>query len=134
MSLDFGNLGDDIAAREDAGRTIHLRSATGELEYWPDGKTPITLTVVGTYSKKYREAKRTVQKRYQKRREVDVDEFTQEIAALCITAWSIPLGEGPTPLTKENALKLLQRAPWVAEQVAEAMGDHEGFSGAASPS
>jgi hypothetical protein len=51
-----------------------------------------------------------------------------ELVAASIIAWEGFTANGqPYQLTKENAIALLDKAPWIREQVEEAMGDHASF-------
>jgi hypothetical protein len=58
-----------------------------------------------------------------------------ELIAASIIEWEGFTAEGqPYPFTKENAIALLDNAPWIREQVEEAMGDHAAFFPKASAS
>ena len=114
-----------VAEREEEGIVIDVRDASGEVE------PGVTITVVGTYSQTYRKAQNANRDKWLKQRRMDGDaleERSLETTAKCIKAWTGFTSEGkPFPYTKENAIALLSGAPWIREQVEEAMNDHAGF-------
>lgn len=124
-----------IAEREDEGTTVHVRGADSEQLYFQDGaeRKPVTLLVAGTYSKIYR---RTIDSQREKllkqrRSSLSSEQIARqqlEAIAACILGWEgIFNGDQALPLNKENAITLLESAPWVREQVEEAMNDHAAF-------
>lgn len=122
-----------VEQREDEGTVVHIRDAAGEKQYQDDGTTPVTITVVGTYSKRYRrlaEANRDKMLK-QRRTQLDgeqLDEQSLETVAGCILGWDGFTADGaPFPFTKANAVTLLKAAPWMREQVEAAMNDHAAF-------
>lgn len=128
------NAGKSVAQREDEGTTIHLRDETNEKQYADEAKTqPVTITVVGTYSSRYRrlsDANRDKMLK-QRRTQLDGDQLEEqglELQAGCILGWDGITANGePFPYTKANAVALLRAAPWVREQVEAAMNDHASF-------
>lgn len=120
-----------VAEREEEGTVVHLADETGTLMY--ENLKPVTITVVGTYSKTYRRvqnenrAKALKQRRSQLTPE-QIDAKANEAVAGCIKGWEGFLSDGkPFPFTRENAIALFEQAPWIREQVEEAMGDHAAF-------
>lgn len=129
-----------VAAREDDGIVLELRDERGEpMTYGPDAK-PVTVKVAGTYSNHYRRAQERQRDRMMKsaRGRLNGDVLQQnllDLTASCVLAWEgIFDGETPVPCTKDNAVLLLEVAPWLREQIEEAMSDHQGFSKTSSPS
>jgi hypothetical protein len=120
-----------VAEREDEGVAVHLYDEKGDLMY--EDKKPVTITVVGTYSKTYRRVQNEQRLKNLKGRRTQltpegIDQKANEAIARCVTAWSGFTSEGkPFPYTEENAVALFQAAPWIREQVEEAMGDHAAF-------
>jgi len=121
-----------VTDREDDGIVVELNDEKNEPAFGPDGKTRVTVTVAGTYSKRYRLAQVANRKTLRKRRfAVDddtVDDLARAQTAACIIAWDGFMKDGqPYPLTRENALYVLLHMPWVREQIENAMTDHEAF-------
>jgi len=63
MGLDLAGA-PDVAEREEQGVTVTLIDDTGEAMM--EGGLPVTMTVVGTYSKTYRTAKAATERKFQK--------------------------------------------------------------------
>lgn len=132
----------EVAEREESGTTFQVNDEKGEPDFNGEGdsKTPVTITVVGTYSRTFRRARERQREKNLKRgrgaltAEMLAKQET-EVLADCILGWEGFTSEGkPFPYTKENAILLLESAQWIREQVEEAMGDHQGFSTAPSRS
>jgi hypothetical protein len=127
------------AAAEDEGTLVAIRDASGEPELQPNGD-PVTITVAGTYSSRYRRAMDNQRERLLKQRRTSLtgeglNRQQLELIAASIIEWEGFTAEGqPYPFTKENAIALLDNAPWIREQVEEAMGDHAAFFPKASAS
>lgn len=124
----------DVGQREEEGTLVTVKSVTGEVQYYGEGeaKKPVTIRVVGTFSKTYRRANFALRERVRKFRTMRTSEQQDlhaiELIADCILGWEgITNGDQPFPFTRENAIALLQAAPWVREDVEAAMGDHQGF-------
>lgn len=120
-----------VAEREDQGSTVHLVDETGEPMF--EGGKPVTITVVGTYSKMYRRVQNEQRIRNLKGRRTQptpdiIDARANEAIAGCVLAWEGFTSEGkPFPYTRENAAILFAQAPWIRDQVEEAMSDHASF-------
>lgn len=121
----------DVAQREDEGNKVHLTDEAGELMY--EDKKPVTITVVGTYSKTYRRVQNEQRLKVLKGRRVQltpdaVDAKANEALAACVLGWEGFTSEGkPFPYSRDNAAALFAQAPWIREQVEEAMSDHASF-------
>lgn len=131
--MDILNTGKTVAQREDEGTVVAIRDEAGEKMYQDDGVTPVTITVVGTYSGRYRRLIEGNNDRAWKRAgRMDAEESRKaslETIAGCILAWDgFTSGGQPFPLTKANACLLLDQCPWIREQVEKAMTDHSLFS------
>jgi hypothetical protein len=128
----------EVTAREDAGITVHIRGADGEPAY--QGDRPVTIRIAGTYSQVYRKTQDQQTRRLLKQRSRDLspEQLTAnrvELVAASILGWEGFTNKGEAyPCTRENAVALLTRAPWIREQLEEAQQDHAGFSGRASAS
>lgn len=138
--IDLSTVG-DVAAREDAGQVVHLRDAGGEPIYTGEKQDqPVTITVAGTYSTRFRRAQDQLQQRMLKKRQRDltpelVTANRIELVAAAILEWQGISDKGqPLPCTKDNAIRLLTAAPWIREQLEEAQQDHAGFTRTASRS
>lgn len=132
----------DVATREDEGVVVHVEEATGELAFYQNGtgQSPVTITVAGTYSHRYRRAMEHQRQRVFRgsRRRVDPEAAYQQaldLVAACVISWDGFTNNGqPFACTRENAVALFERAPWILRQVEDAMEDHQGFFKRASPS
>ena len=124
-------------AREDEGIVVHITNSKGEPMHFGDGQ-PVTVTVAGTYSKRYRDAERERVDRRFKGRQPNIETIRRdalEITADCVLAWSGFFDNGkPLDCIRSNVVKVLDGVPWVREQVEKAMEDHAGFSRASSAS
>lgn len=139
--MDIKSQAKQVEQREDAGFTVHIRDELGEKLYQDDEQTkPVTITVVGTYSRTYRRTIEAQRDRNIKQRKfnLDGDELLQqalELEAACIRDWDGFTDDGaPVPYTKANAVALLRQYPWIREQVNAAMNDHAAFFQQPSPS
>jgi hypothetical protein len=137
MGIDLAKAG-TVKAREDEGQVVHIRDETGDLAF--EGETPVTVKIQGSYSAAYRRVEDEQLRRQIKRRLATVtpDQLTAnrvELVAACILDWSgFTDGGRPFPCTRENATRLLEVAPWVLNQLAEAQQDHASFFGSRSAS
>lgn len=139
--MEIGNA-KQVTDREDEGNTIEINDENDEPQFYPEGASeedgkPVTITVAGTYSKRFRRAREKRRSKNEKRqgRLSDEEKNRQEVevAAACIMAWEgFTQGGKPYELTEKNAIDLLLAMPWVYEQVLVAMNDHQGFSTARS--
>lgn len=124
----------DVSQREDEGTLVPVKSVTGEVQFYGEGeaKKPVTIRVVGTYSKTWRRANHALRERLRKFRTTRTIEQQEqhaiELIADCILGWEgITSGDQPFPFTRDNAIALLTTCQWVREDVEAAMGDHAGF-------
>ncbi len=128
----------DLSEQEEQGTLVHIADATGKKMY--DVGQPVTMTVVGTYSRTYRRVSASQRDRLlQLRRSKVSDELLtkneHELVASCVTAWSgFKSKDQPIPFSKENVISVLQRFPYVLEQLREEMGDRENFTARSSTS
>lgn len=138
----------DVSA-EDAGTTIHLRDIAGEpMMYGGEeialeggereivGAKPVTLTIAGSYSARFKKAEQafTAKIGKEKRAGATVSEIMArralELTAACVIAWDGITYDGtvPVPLSKENAEAVFTEARWIFDQAFEASNDHASFS------
>jgi len=123
--MEIGN-SRSVAEREEEGNEIEVRDVARVVE---EG---VTITVVGTYSATYRKAQNQNRDKFLKQRgNVDsemIEKQSVETTARCIKAWRGFTSNGVDfPCNRENAIAMLTNAPWIREQVEEAMNDHAGF-------
>jgi len=139
-----------VAAREDEGNTFHVRDENDELLFHrPPGSDPkaeplpVTITMAGTYSQKYRKARAAQMTKTLKRGRSGVVKLTGELleeqrddlVATCALAWDgFYSGVRPVPCQKQHVLEHMQAMPWIRDQAEEAMNDHEGFTRTSSSS
>jgi hypothetical protein len=134
------------ASLEDEGRPVPIHTRDEKpATYVKDGKElPVTITIVGSYSDRYRRKYNAQRKQMLAARRTEVsdkvDPLQVELVAHCIKSW-----EGledhdasgnvvPFPFTEANAIALLTACPWVRQELEVAMGDHAGFSKSSSSS
>lgn len=122
------------AAAEDQGTVVHVQDRTGAPMWWgEDDVEPVTITIAGRYSAKYRRAEENIRKRPIKRGKLTQDTFyeenTEKVVA-CTISWSgfLDKQKNPLPMTRENLMALYQGCPWVLDQVSEAMNDPGNFT------
>jgi hypothetical protein len=128
----------DLGEVEERGVTVHIRNARGEKMY--DAGQPVTMTVLGTYSKTYRRlatAQRDQLLR-QRRSTLSAEQLESQDVALvasCVTAWQGFKASGqPIPLAKAAVIKVFTKFPFVLEQVKEEMSARENFTERSSES
>ena len=133
-------IAEDVTASEDAGTVLPLRDAAGDLmTYGPDAR-PVTLTIAGSYSQRYRDAEKAFGVRVNKLRSRGADDEIGKLmakravalAGACVLAWDgffVDANE-TTPLacTPDNAEAVFNAAPWLFDQALGRMFDHAGFS------
>ena len=128
-----------IVANEDDGATIQLRDIEDELMHYrmssEDEWKPVTITVVGTYSKRYKRAQdhqTTLAVKGGRRVKVTGDKLRtqrENLAAHCIIAWDGFFdANGSVDCTPENILDAFEKYPFILEQAEAAMDDHANFS------
>jgi hypothetical protein len=136
--MDIGK-GNEVEQREEQGTIVQLKDENGELQFYPEGaerkdQKPVTVTVVGTYSKTFRKARKDQRDKNLKRGRVGLKAQETEVIAKCILGWEgLTFNGQDFRYTDENKVLLLG-VPWIREQIEEAMGDHQGFSTARSQS
>lgn len=136
--MNITKTGKTVAQREDEGTTIHVRDENNEKMYQnAEQTTPVTITVVGTYSSRYRRLmEATGDRAWKKAGRMEAEDNRKsalEIVAGCILEWDgFTTGdekfEVPYTYSKANAVVLLDQCPWIREQVEKAMSDHALFS------
>lgn len=121
-----------VADAEDEGQTFHVHDEHGDPLYYADQK-PVTMTMAGTYSRRYRRAEEAMTNRRLKRRRrsLSAEEVRRDqlhLTASCALDWE-GFFQGGTPIecTKDNAVKVLEVAPWIRDQAEQVMEDHAGF-------
>jgi hypothetical protein len=124
-----------VAEKEDEGVEFHVRGPAGEPLYYQGD--PVTIRVAGTYSNVYRKAEEAFERRKWKA-SFSTDQYARArrhaVDARCILAWHGFVSAGqPVELTHEMAIKAVD-TPWLYQQIASAMTDHEGFFGPPSES
>jgi hypothetical protein len=118
------------AAVEDEGTVVVILDREGK-PYGSD-EAPVTITVAGRYSSRYRKAEAAINRRPVRHKkathETYLDEAKEKVIA-CTISWA---GFVPAEFTRENLTALYEGCPWVLDQVAEAMNDAANFSKPAS--
>lgn len=119
----------DLAAAAEAGATLTLRHPiTGDV-FDP----PVTITVLGLESKKFRQVADRFMRSRPKKRDMapaEAQRFSCELLANLTTGWEgLEWGDEDQPLafSFDNALMLYTERPWVRQQVDEFVGDAGNF-------
>jgi hypothetical protein len=127
------------AAKAEVGSVLQLKH--------PGSEKPlegVTITLLGTDSKKYRTAlrrkqqasiDRTLRGKKAKLRAEEVEQESLEDLAECTVTWSggpdlpgvFQLGSEKLECNKENAIRVFTELPWIKEQASEFMADRENF-------
>ena len=123
MPLDLTNT-PNTADTEGHGRVVAILDESGD-EYLDAGK-PVTMRVIGTYSKAFKKAQRKLQERNSRRSGKPTDEQreadTRALWAVCVLEWELVIGATPADPATIFALK-----PHIMDQVADEAGNHAAF-------
>lgn len=127
------------AAVEDEGTTVHVKDHAGTPQYYraEDGsERPVTITVTGRHSSRYRRAAEAIRKRPFKGK-VTGETFygeTIEKAIACTIGWEgfLEDDDSPMELSRANIGRLYQECNWVLDEVSEAIHDSANFSRSSS--
>lgn len=126
----------NVADLEEKGVAVQIRDIHGEpMMYRSEGGSeyPVQIVVAGSYSHRYRRAinaqtTRMLGRRAQKMTGELAQENRMEVISRCVISWSGFNSNGqPIPCTPENVKVVMERAPWIRDQVEAAMEDHEAF-------
>lgn len=133
----------DVNAAANRGAKLEIKAPDGSMLMQADGKTPVTITLLGMDSDKFTERKNaTINKRIQQGARLKItaqsaqDDGNRTLAA-CTVAWDGIVLDGETlECTFDNAVKLYsdKRFPWLREQVDEFIAERENFLKASSGS
>lgn len=127
-----------VADREDEGQVVHLSDLHSEPMYYGEDRKPVTVKVAGTFSATYRRAEQALADRRLKRsaRRLTGEGMQKDqlgLVAACVLSWEGFFDNGkPIPCDRSSVVMVLERAPWIREQIERAMEDHEGFFGGSS--
>ncbi|HEY4133506.1 MAG TPA: hypothetical protein VGM50_23000 [Gemmatimonadaceae bacterium] len=137
--MDIENLS---TVSEDAGTLVHFKDVTKQPMFFGEGddQKPLTATVAGTFSQRYRDALKRIRSKNLANAhggnelEVDaLDDNNLELEVACILAWDLSSGGKPFPITAANWKAVLAKQPQWQEQVQAAMNGHSRFFNASSP-
>jgi len=121
---------------EDKGIEVELLGLDGEwMLFKGENGTEenVSMKVVGTYSTRYRRAQetqttKTLRKRSSSNLGRDLGERRVELVASCVLSWKGFYHKGdPITFGRNNVIKVLEHAPWIREQLENAMENHEAF-------
>lgn len=122
-----------VADREDEGTWVNIKNAAGEAQFYGPAKSPVRWRVAGTYSHTFRKAEAAQRERLMRTRRANltgeqIRTNAIELEAACVLAWEGMEDKGKAaPLTKDIAFTILNSAPWIRQDVTEAMNDHASF-------
>lgn len=121
----------DVATPANAGYTLELLDKNKR-------KTGHTITVLGRDSDSYQSLmQQQNRRRWSRMQKANSARMTQEeleedaldLLAACVKAWSFTLpGGDPFPCNASNAVELFRTAPYIKEQVDEAVADRGNFT------
>ena len=136
------NIGEQqaLAGKEDDGTEVHILGLDDMPLYFKDNddeEKPVTITVVGTNSAKFREIEDRQRKRRIKPKDLTgmrLHRDAIEKVSFCTLTWQgVFKDDGSVMLCNfDNARTLYQDLPSVYQQVVEAMADAENFFGSGS--
>lgn len=128
------------AKKEDEGIVVHIHGVDEIPAYYeaPEGgEKPVTITVAGAHSQKYRAVERDLRKRKIKPKSLTSQQAFEDNlfkAVACTITWEGFHVSGTfVEPTAHNVEMVYRRCPWVYDQVIEAMHDHAAFFGSGSP-
>jgi len=125
-----------VEKMEDKGIDVELLGLDGEwMLFKGENGTEenVSMKVVGTYSTRYRRAQetqttKTLRKRSSSNLGRDLGERRIELVASCVLSWNGFYHKGtPIAFGRNNVIKVLEAAPWIREQLENAMENHEAF-------
>lgn len=117
---------------EDEGIVVEILDELGDPALDADGN-PVTVTVAGEYSNKYRKAEEWQRKtlmRLRGKEQTGAESIAMqsELVARCTLAWSGFMQNGAVlPFTTANATMAFSKLPFVRKRVESAMSDHASF-------
>ena len=135
VGLDLGTH-PDVAELEDQGNDVELFDIHGNPIFFTNEKGEqerVSITVAGTYSNRWRRAEDAVTTRMAKGRQA---QFTgelfraqqTEVLALSVIRWRGIFDQGRTlPVTRDNAMRVFARLPFIHEQVEQGAKNHAAF-------
>ena len=127
----------DVGSVKDTTTITLYHPATGK-DLLNADKSPMTVTIHGPYSERYK----SVLREQQQRRMTDmtragaranltpeeVEALSQELMHRCIEDWSITLeGDEKLPFSPEAVEPVMTEFPWVKDQISAAMGNVADF-------
>jgi hypothetical protein len=124
---------------EEQGTCIELTMPDGEPMVYGEDNRPVTIRVAGTYSRRYKKAERglandALARKRKKMSDDEQDTRLMKLAAACVISWDGVFNAGePLPCNEDTCVKVFAAAPWVYQQVLEAMQDHARFFTTSSP-
>lgn len=124
----------NVGAVKDTTTVTLYHPATNE-DLLNADKSPMTVTVHGPYSNRYKKALRDQQ--HSRMTAIgrgraksatlspeELDAFSEALLIECIEDWKITLeGDKTLPFSAETAAEVFKEFPWVREQISAAMGD-----------
>ena len=127
----------DVGSVKDTTTITLYHPATGK-DLLNADKSPMTVTIHGPYSERYK----TIIREQQQRRMTDMaraarstsmdpeelDAMTRELTVRCIEDWNITLeGDETLPFSPEAVENVLTEFPWARDQITAAMGNVADF-------
>lgn len=135
--MDLANINIEKLAEQGAILELeHPVSGDVLMQDKPNEKKPVTINVLGTDSKVWRNKQREYQRKriasmQRNRKNADLtisDEDACELLAECTTGWDgIVISGKPVEFSKDAAYDLYMKFNWIREQVDAFMGDRANF-------
>lgn len=123
--------GRTVTDREEQGRTFDVKDAAGQV--LEENGAPVQITIAGTYSERYRKARRKVRQENIERRGANSDVETLEdqerrICAESVIGWTGFTANGKLfECTPENVLVVFKLNPWIYDQCVIEQNNHASF-------
>jgi hypothetical protein len=132
--MDLADL--DLTAAADKGAALTLRHPVTDEDLTADDGTPMTITLLGSDSGKFKRAFGDLRKKAQGRKgaasDAEIERNTVNILVSVTTGWSGIVWEGkPLGFSEENAKMLFTARPWIRDQMDAFMADRSNFFGKA---
>jgi hypothetical protein len=125
----------DIGKTKDTTEVTLYHPVTSEVLTNKDS-SPMTITVHGPYSKKYKSIAHAQQNRRLAKAQrggkmtlsaEEIESSAMELLVQCVADWSITLGGEKPKCTEAKVREVFTNMPWVKDQVDAALGDAQAF-------
>ena len=125
----------DIGKAKDTSEVTLYHPVTSEVLTNKDN-SPMTVTVHGPYSKKYKSIAHSQQNRRLAKAQrggkmvlsaEEIESSAMELLVQCVSDWNITLGGEKPKCVEAKVREVFTQMPWVKDQVDAALGDTQAF-------